>query len=85
MNSVVRRCLLSGVTALGATSPTPSPTPVDSATLGQQQLAYFEQLGTSIKLGVQHAIVFTLHALVLVAELAIALAVTSRVARWRQP
>ncbi len=85
MNSVVRRCLLSGGTALAATSPTPSPTPVDSATLGQQQLAYFEQLGTSIKLGVQHAIVFTLHALVLVAELAIAVAVIGLAAKLVLP
>jgi hypothetical protein len=85
MNSVVRRCLLSGGTALAATSPTPSPTPVDSATLGQQQLAYFEQLGTSIKLGVQHAIVFTLHTLVLVADLAIAVAVVGLAAKLVLP
>lgn len=85
MNSVVRRCLLSGVTALGATTPTPSPTPVDSATLGQQQLAYFEQLGTSINLALQHGIVFTLHALVLIAELAIATAVIGLAARLFLP
>src|SRR5258708_11065916 len=85
MNSVVRRCLLPGVTGLGATPPTPSPTPVDSATVGQQQLAYGEQLGASLHLGVRHAIDFALHALVLIGELAIAVAVTGLAAKLVLP
>ncbi|MHB8613567.1 MAG: hypothetical protein ACYDAL_14240 [Candidatus Dormibacteraceae bacterium] len=56
----------------GLSSPTPSPEPIDSTTLGQEQLAYFEQLGTSIKLAIEHALIVTLHVLLIAAELALA-------------
>jgi len=72
MSSLARRFLLSGLVALTTPSLTPSPEPIDSATLGQEQLAYFEQLGTSIKLAIQHALVVTLHVLLVTAELALA-------------
>jgi hypothetical protein len=72
MSSPARRLLLSGVVALATPSPTPSPEPIDSTTLGQEQLASFEQLGTSIKLAIQHALIVTLHVLLIAAELALA-------------
>jgi len=54
-------------------------------TLGEQQLAYFEELGTSIKLAVQHAVVFTLHALLVAAELALAVGIVALVVRLGTP
>src|SRR6266581_7070663 len=71
MSSPARRYLLSLLVAVSTPSPTPPPTPIDSTTLGEQQLAYFEELGTSIKLAVEHAVVFALHALLVAAELAV--------------
>ena len=70
MSSPARRYLLLGLAAVSTPSPTPSP--IDSTTLGEQQLAYFDELGTSIKLAVEHALVFTMHALLLAAEVAVA-------------
>ena len=55
-----RRGLLSAVLALTVVSPSPSPVTTDSATLGQQQLEYFQQLGTSFTLAVQRAVAFEL-------------------------
>jgi len=69
MRSVVRHSLLPGAVALGITSPTPSPGQLDSATQGEQQLERFQQLGSSINLAIQHALVFAIHALTLFAEL----------------
>lgn len=72
MGSPARHFLLPGFLTVVTPSPTPSAGPIDSATLGEQQIAYFEQFGTSIKLAVLHAFVFTLHALLLAAEVAVA-------------
>jgi hypothetical protein len=74
MNSVGRR-LLSAVLPFAIVSPSPSPASTDSATLGQQQLEYFQQLGTSITLAAQRAVLFTIHALVILAVLVLAAAV----------
>jgi energy-coupling factor transporter ATP-binding protein EcfA2 len=73
MNSARRR-VLPWILTLGVVSPSPSPESTDSATLGQQQLEYFQQLGTSITLTVQRAVVFTIHALFVLAVLVLAAA-----------
>ncbi len=83
MSSPARRYLPAGLVAVSTPSPTPSP--IDSTTLGEQQLAYFEELGTSIRLAVQHAVVFTLHALLVAAELALAVGTVALVVRLGTP
>src|SRR5260370_20636112 len=83
MSPPARRYLLPGLVAVSTPSPTPSP--IDSTTLGEQQLAYFEELGTSIRLAVQHAVVFTLHALLVAAELALAVRTVALVVRLGTP
>ena len=85
MSSPARRLLLPGFLAVVTPSPTPSAGPIDSATLGEQQLAYFDQLGTSIKLAVLHAFVFTLHALLLAAEVAVAAGLVVLIGRIATP
>ncbi len=69
-----RRRLLSPVLALGLGSASPSPVTTDSAALGQQQLVYFQQLGTSFTLAVQRAVMFTIHALLVLAIVVLAAA-----------
>ena len=85
MSSPARRIVLSGSIAAAIPSPTPSATPIDSTTLGEQQLAYFEQLGTSIKLAVEHAVLFALHALLVAAELAVAAGIVVLAVRLSTP
>jgi hypothetical protein len=83
MSKPARRYLLPGLVAVS--TPPPTPSPIDSTTLGEQQFAYFEGLGTSIKLAVQHAVVFALHALLVAAELALAVGVVVLVMRLGTP
>jgi Type IV secretion-system coupling protein DNA-binding domain len=83
MSSSACRYLLPGLVAVSTPSPTPSP--IDSTTLGEQQLAYFEGLGASIKLAVQHAVVFALHALLVAAELALAVGIIVLAVRLGRP
>jgi hypothetical protein len=66
-----RRRLLSAALALAVASPSPSPVMTDSATLGQQQLEYFQQLGTSFTLAVQRAVALMVHALLILAVVAL--------------
>jgi len=80
MRSVARRCWLPGVIPVGITSPTPSPEQLDSASQGEQQLERFQQLGSSINLAIQHALIFSIHALTLFAELAVAAAIVGSAA-----
>jgi hypothetical protein len=85
MSSPARRFLLPGFLAVVTPTPTPSAGPIDSATLGEQQHPYFEQVGTSMKLALLHAFVFTLHALLLAAEVALAAGLVFMIGRIAAP